>query len=245
VSTGAGAAGAGAAAAGGDAGGQAQGGEGTQGQPTGLDPATITDTLAQLQGGQEELRQLFAQPPEWAQQLMQGQEGDGQQQQQEQNLDLSFLDDPMLDPRDQAAQLAAILQQQQEGSQQQMQQAIQEALAPVTERLNQREQQEAAAEFVAEFPEVGDPNVAKEVMQLSRDYAAQLGVPDMGNNMRFARLVFAAAKAFEQAAEEGSGDPGAAHLEGGGGAGPGGGQQEDAFDRALKQRRGGSVLPWG
>lgn len=238
----AGAAGTGGAgqAAGGDA-GQADGAQ--QGQ--GLDAVALNETLAALQGGQDELRQLFAQPPEWAQHLMQnGQQDDGQQQ-DDQPLDLSFLDDPMADPRDQAAQLAALIQQNGQQQQTQMNEAIQQALAPITERLNHREQQEAAAEFVAEFPEVGDPNVAKEVMQLSRDYAAQLEMPELGNNMRFARLVFAATKAFDAATQEGSGDPGAAHLEGGGGANPGGGQQGDAFDRMLNQKRGGSVLPFG
>jgi hypothetical protein len=244
------------------AGGQGQGGDAAQqggqqgadaqnGQAQGLDPAALNATLEALQGGQEELRALFAQAPEWAQQLQAGQQDPGEPQAPA--VDLSFLDNPALEPQEIAQQLNSQVEQL-------VQHGIQEALSqhiqPINDRLDSREQQEAAAEFVAEFPEVGDPKVAAEVMELSRDYAAQLGLPPelaqrLGNNYRFARVIFAATKAFEAAQDEGqgSGDPGAAHLEGGGGANPGAGGQVDASQqwaqRVAGMKRGSSVLPFG
>lgn len=249
---------AGAAAAGGDAAnGQAQ--QGQQGaeangqHAAGLDPAALNATLEALQGGQEELRQLFQsqqQPP--AQQPEGEPEG-------EDAFDLDGFDDldgeglpwdgDGLDgePADVAEATATAVDT-----------YLQAAMAPLARELSATRQQMSEMdlrskinELVAGRPELGDPKVGAEVVEAARTLAEAHGMPELGGQPWLWGLVYDAMKAHQYAElEEGheGADDAAAHLEGGGGATPGGGQQDPGAEwarRVAGMRRGSSVLPFG
>lgn len=235
--------------------GQAQGGDGQgqgqqqaaegQQQQAGPDIGQLAQQLGQLSQGQEDLRQ-FLQTAPWQQQDP-GQAQDQQQQGQQEpaiNVDLSFLDDPTLDPAQTSERLTGVVGQL---VQQGVQEGLQQHLSPMQEQIAEQRREGQMERLVSEFPEMGQIETATEVVKLSRQYAEMLGNPALGEEPAFWRIMYAAGRAFDQAGQEGqgSGDPGAATLEGGGGATPGGGQQGDRFDAALNVKRGSGALPFG
>lgn len=213
--------------AGGQSAAQGQGeGEGVQ-QQQGPDTAALAEQLGQLSSGQEELRQFLMSAP-W-----QAQEAEGEQDGQD--LDLSFLDaeDPGFDPNTIADRLGGLIEQ-----------AVEQRVAPQTERLAQLERAAEADRLVAEFPEMGSPETANEVVKTAGDLAQAVGRPEIANEPWFWRLTYMAGRAADHANEEGAGAPDAAHLEGAGGAGPGGGQQVDLGQQIVDAKRGRGVLPF-
>lgn len=212
----------------------------------GPDIGELAQQLSQLGQGQQELQEFLRSAPWQQQQQETGQQAGGEPAGQEpppMEVDLSFLDDPTLDPAQAAERLnGQISQIVQQGVQQGLQQHIQPLAADVAEQRREAQMER----LVGEFPEMGEIETAKEVVGLARQYAEMLGQPQLGEEPAFWRIMYAAGRAFDQAKQEqGSGDPGAATLEGGGGATPGGGQQGDRFDAALKAKRGSSALPFG
>lgn len=231
---------------GGDAGQQAAQGaaEGQQQAPGGLDPASIQQALESMQGGQEQLRQQLGQMGEFLQ------TNPWQPPAEEpgpEPLDLGFLNDPMLEPQQLSERLTEVINQQ---AQQQAQSLLEQRLAPLEQRVNEREMHSEAADLVAEFPELGDPKVANEVVSNARAYADLLGMPEAANKPAFWRVIYMAGRAAEHASQEGSGaTPGAAHLEGGAGAAPGQ-PQVDLGDMIVNgggpgAPLGSRVLPFG
>lgn len=218
----------GQAAAGGDAGqGQVQQGEA---QADGGN-----DVAQQLQALQDSQRQMFEmlQSQPWQQQDV----GEQQVEQQEiPELDLSFLDSPDLSADQIGEHLSSLIDQRAEAR-------AQELLKPFEARLNEREQKEAADAFVQEFPEVGEPETAKQVMDLTKQYAEMIGQPALASDFRFARLVYMAGRAADAHNEEQAAESaGAVSLEGGGGAVPGGSAQVDFAQRIIN---GGEDRPTG
>jgi hypothetical protein len=94
---------------------------------------------------------------------------------------------------------------------------------------------------VQEFPDFADPQIAEQVVGTARQIAEAYGQTELANEPWFWRMTYMAGRAAESAAEEGDDASDAAHLEGGGGARPGG-QQVDLGDQIVNARRGSSVL---
>lgn len=220
-------------------GGDAQQGE--QGQAEGApDVAQLAQGLESMQAGQEELRQFLMTQP-WQQQE-QAQEED--QQQEQDDLDLSFLDpgDPQFDPEQLAQRLGGLISQTAE-------QRAQALIAPIQQQQEEFRRQNEARDLVGEFPELAQEETATQVTSLARQLAEANGHPELSNEPWLWRLTYMAGRAVDSANGEGSEEPGAAHLEGGGGARPTGGQQADpaeAFRQGLidSSRKGRGALPF-
>jgi hypothetical protein len=234
---------AGQAAAGADGGGdpsQQQAGEqqAEQAQP---DLAGIQQQLSELGPSLEQMRGMLTQQQEALQAQQQPEQpDDGQPDPQP---DLSFLDpdSPAYNPQDAAQALAQVMQ---ESSQQQ----VQAALAPLQEQVRNMEAQRQADMLAAEFPDLQDPEIAQNVIDVSRQYAEMLGQPELGNNPAFWRMAYMAGRAADAANAEQQEQPAAATLEGAGGASPGGGAdaQKQVVDGILNAGGAGrSVLPFG
>lgn len=238
-----------AQAASGDA---AQGQQAQQGdaQQQGPDFGSLVGTVEGLQSGYQETRQALDQVMQslagapWLQQQ------DGQQAGQEQtpmDVDLSFLDaaDPAFNPEQAATQLQSLVGQL-------VEQGVQQQVAPVQEQQAEMRRQWEAAQLTSEFPELSDPDTAREVVQSAQQYA-QMFAPTIGaeaaqrlaQEPAFWRVMYGMGRAMDAAQDEGSGDPGAAHLEGGGGANPGGAAQVDPGDLIVQAAQGGrNSLPF-
>ena len=217
------ASGAGPAAANGDGGGEAA--------DNGL--GQVSETLAALQSGQEELRSFLQSEPWQAAQQPPPEEPTPEEPVA---LDLSFLDDPDLPPDDLADRLT-------EAFDQRSQSQLQQALAPLQEALSEQQRSREAEALVSEFPDLGDAETAEAVVQASRQWAEMAGQPELANSPTLWRLVYMAGRAADAANSESS-EGSAAHLEGSGGAGPAGGQQVDMADRIINAGGPQRVLPF-
>lgn len=217
------ASGAGPAAGNGDGGGEAAADNGL---------GQVSETLAALQSGQEELRSFLQSEP-WQQQPAPAAEP---QAQEPDALDLSFLDDPDLPPDDLADRLTDAFDQRSQSQ-------LQAALAPLQEKISEQERAREAEALVSEFPDLGDAETAEAVVQASRQWAEMAGQPELANSPTLWRLVYMAGRAADAANSE-SPEGSAAHLEGSGGAGPAGGQQVDMADRIINAGGPQRVLPF-
>jgi hypothetical protein len=124
---------------------------------------------------------------------------------------------------------------------------VAEAVAPLREQLAEHQRELQANHLVAEFPELGDPEVAEHVVGLAHELAQQMERPDLAGDPRFWRLAYLAGRAADIANEEaGHNDVAAAYLEGGGGGGrPTGGAGGDAFSQMLEgDQQGRKALPF-
>jgi hypothetical protein len=243
----AGGAGAGAAAAaGGDGGGEAQ--QGAERAPTygngnghGADVAALAEQLGAMSSGQEEMRQFLMSQP-WAQQA----EADPYDDDSD-DLGLDFEDDGDElrgyddpggfdgDPDQMAEEIATAT----DGY-------VRAAVAPLANELAEMRRETAMRDLVAEFPDMGDPDIAGEVVQQAHALAEAHGHPEVAGEPWFWRIVYAAQTAYQAAAEEGQEPPDTAHLEGG--AGSAGGQRQGETNpllQALDGPPGGrNVLPF-
>lgn len=214
-------------AAGGEGQGQGQGGEAAQnGQQQGQDLGQLTQQIGAIGGGLEEMRQ-FLQTNPWAQQQgdEQGQQGD--------EIDLSFLDagfgqvDQFGNPVDNSQALSQKLNEVINGAVDQRTQAL---MQPVIEKQEAARRNGEARDLAGEFPELSTPEMAQKIAgpgglaeQVAQQIAQAAGNPQLAAILAAEpsvwRLAYMAHKAGDLA-NQGSGDPGAAHLEGGGGPGP-------------------------
>jgi hypothetical protein len=254
----------GQAAAGGDAAQQGQA-DGQQQQTPGILAGLGFEQQAhqQLQAdgqGDDSLRsflgELGQQQQQWTQQAVQ--QALQAQQPAAPQVDLEALGlasgDPALDGQV-TQQLTQAFQQFAEAREQQLMGRVEQMIGGVTERLDGFEHNTSLQDLAYKYPELQDPQAANAVMQGQQTFvSARLGHLGPEMSERLARepaitelmyLALAAQSAHQAEEQQGSGDPGAATLEGGGGATPGGGQQGDAFDRMLASKRGSSVLPFG
>lgn len=226
----------GQAAGGGDA------GDGGGEAAAGFDASALQAQLQQTAGGVDELRQQFGQFLESA--PWQPQEAEPE----DPGLDLSFLDQGLYnDP----AYGDAERQQAQALTAQSIQDAIdrraQEAVGPLQQQLQEIQRDQQIRDLIGTHPEMQDPQIAEQVVRDARDVAEEMGRPDLAQSPVFWRLIYQAQRATQLANGEGQGgddSPRAAHLEGGGGSGPGGGGQVDIADQILGSRQGNSVLPF-
>jgi hypothetical protein len=239
-----------AAANGGDAGGDALGQNG-HGENGNADFAAVMDQLSQMSSSQDELRQfLTAQPfqPQagndlgWAE--GDGLDAAGQQAGWDPGDDFGegFGDELTGDPvRD-----AQVLGDHFDAA---MQHHVEQAVAPLREHMAEMERVADARDLTMEFPELSEPDTAKQVLRMSSDLAQAAGHPEIANEPWLWRLVYAAGRAYDAAAAESAESPdAAAHLEGGGGAGPGSSDAPSMVDQILtpdeSQGLGRRVLPF-
>lgn len=218
-------------------------GEGAGAAANGPDIGALAQTLEgqgqTLEGMRETLAALSTLPDAF--QALQG----GEPEAEPEGYDLSFLDSG---PQDETAQIAAglagLMEQQDQRTQEAWQQALTSAVSPLQEKIDQLNRQREADLLMAEFDELGDPETAQATVKLAEQMAQQMGSPDLAAKPGFWRMAFLAAKGMEAAKAEGEGSPNAVTLEGAGGAGPGGGEQDPV---ALIMGAGGSksVLPFG
>lgn len=210
----------------GDAGQNGGQGAEAEGQQQGPDLGALTDQLGQYQQGQEQIFQTLQQ----MQGYMAQQQDPGQQEQQEAQLpDLSFLDDPSLTPEQLSQQLNGLIES---GVESRVQQALQQHIGPLNERVSDMQLTHEAQQLTDEFPELMKPEVASDVIEKSRQFASLLGNPDLASKPALWRLIYMSAKGYDAHHAEGAETPDAAHLEGAGGAGPGG-QQPDLVAQIL------------
>lgn len=231
-----------------------EGQQSTDGQSQGaengsIDAAAINDTLANLASTQEEMR-TFLQSAPWAQ--TQG-EGNGiesvaaeQQQQQQPATDLSFLDpeSPSFDAENAGDLLGKAIQDQVQATSQQM---VKDAIAPLQQQMAEAKSQQEADALAGEYPELAQPEVAKQVLDTTKEYVAAMNLPpELAGNMGMIRLVYMAGRAADTANEQGAaGAQSAATLEGGAGARPGGGQGGLTVDQIVGASGRRNVLPFG
>lgn len=220
------------------AGGDAQGAEGADGgQEQGPDIGALGQQLEAMQGSQEQMFQFLQQQPWLQQEGQQGAEGEGEPAAED--FDLSFLDadSPQFDPSQVAERLSGLINQG-------VEQRVQAAMQPVQQQMNEERWNREANALVQEFPDFGDPQKAEEIVGYARQIAEAYGQAELAKEPWFWRMTYMAGRAAESASEEEQGAPEAAHLEGGGGARPGG-QQVDLGDQIVNARRGRSALPFG
>jgi hypothetical protein len=214
--------------------GQAQQGQQAQG---GADLSQLAAQFEQFGGNLEQVYNLLQQQ-QAAQQ--QGQEDEG-------GIDLSTLDQTFYDPeQSQAIQTYA-------------QQVAQQAVAPLAQRVAQQDQRmeemrrsQEATHLAGLYPELEDMGAAQKLAGpgglVEQTLQNASGLPPEVTQILHAEpwfwgLVHEASKAREIANQEGSGDPGAASLESGSGAGPAQMTQEDRVKQIMNAGgRGSRVL---
>lgn len=219
--------------------GQASGGEGaaegqgeSQGQQAqgGADVTSLAQQLEGMNGSLEEMRSFLSSNPWAAQEAQQEAGGD--------EIDLSFLDDPVMDPAQQQQRLNETLNAV-------VDQRAQQLLAPIQEQQQQMRRDQQARDLAAEFPELATAEMANKIAGrggLAEQMAAQLGRPELAAEPSFWRMAYMASKASDHANTEGSSDPGAAHLESGRGATPGPSEADLVKEIMDSDGRGSSVL---
>lgn len=223
--------------------GQGTGGDAAQGnqnanggaeaaQQAGVDVGQLADQFGQMQTSQQELGEWLRSEP-WKPQ-------EAEPEQQQEDLDFSFLDpsDPDWNPEQIAERLGGLIESAAEKRSQQ-------DIEPVKSELADMRREREAERLVSEFPALGEPEVAQEVVNVAKQLAEANNRPDLANEPWFWRLTYMAGTAAENANEEGSESPRAAHLEGGGGGVPAGGQVDLAQQIVNAGGGGGrNVLPF-
>lgn len=212
------------------------------------DLAQLQQQLAELGPNLEQMRGMLteqqeAQQAAWEQQQQYAPGYDPAQEQQEQpQTDLSFMDpdSPAYNPQQAAMALAGLMEQQ-------SQQQVQAAVEPLQHQIATMEAQRQADLLAGEFPEMEDPEIAQNVIDVSRQYAQMLGQPELGDNPAFWRMAYMAGRAADAANAEQQAPPAAATLEGAGGASPG--SSADAQQQVVQgilnaDGAGRSVLPF-
>ena len=222
---------------------QAGQGDGTQG---GVDLGELAGRMDGFTQGQEELRGLVQ---DLAGQLTSftaggGDEGgDGNDGTQTGDLpgelDLSFLDDETLAPEDVAQHFQSLIDTR-------AQQIAAEQVNPLAQRLDGMDRRSQLSELVADIPDMGDPQIANQVVEATSQMADAFGWDEsLKQDPRMYRMVYLAAKAQEIISAEGADEGAAATLEGGGGARAGAAPERDLGKEIVDARRGKAALPFG
>lgn len=220
--------------------GQQGDGQGAEQQQGGPDFGAFTQQLESLSSSQDETRQALQGISEWvASQQQDGQEGEG-----EPELDLSFLSDEAamtMDPQQLQGQLGDVINQA-------VQQQVQSLMGPQQEAIANMRMEQQARDLVGEFPELGQDEVAKQVVGLAAQIADQNFPPEvakvLNNSPAWWRQVYLSGRGVEAANEQnGAESPQAAQLEGGGGAAPAGGNQRQG-PYFQNPNGGGAKLPF-
>lgn len=220
---------------GGDAG---DAGAAEQGQvQQGPDVSALAEQFGSLSQGQEEMRQILT--------GLQDHLAPAQEEQGLPELDLSAFDPDSadFDPNEIAQRMTGFMEQFAQQRDQQLQQTV---IDPLRQQVSELQMHQQAAQLIGEFPEMGEGDTIQQVMGATKEFAQIIGAPHLAGNLQLARVLYMAGRAHEAAQGEGEESPQAAHLEGGGGAGPAGGTPDDFKAQILGGDNGGkSVLPFG
>lgn len=159
---------------------------------------------------------------------------------EEQAPDLSFLDDTQ--PGYTQEQAAAGLQQlvTDLASKQ-----AQELVAPLQKQQQEMQVRMQTDDLISRYPQMGDDKVAGQVVETARQWAEQIGHPELAAEPQMWELMYLAGRAADQSNSENnaaSGDAAAA-LEGPGGASPGGSGQGGLTAQSVTESWGGGSLP--
>jgi hypothetical protein len=227
--------------------GQGEGAEG-QGAQTTPDLGSLVESLGQITQSQEQAREQMQQVQDFltSEPWKPGEEappGDGLE-----GIDLSWLDtgDPQLDQQ-MAENFKTLVDT---AVNQRVEQAVQQHVTPLAQQQAELKRGQEADLLTNEFPEMAQPEVAREVIKNAVEAAETFGHPELAQEPWFWRQTYLVGRALDAAAEEeGSEQPHVAHLEGAGGAVPGGGQQVDLLKLIAgggeEGRLGRKVLPFG
>lgn len=208
----------------------------------GLDPNEVMSRFDAMQGSMEEMRAQLSQQQQVPQDVV------------EEPEDYSWLDPATegFDPGEFQQNIAQMVRQ-----------AAQEAAAPALQQTAEMQRAQAAAALRTEFPEIGDPETAKNVMSGAQEFAGaiindiaptlrSMGLPDeviqaigagIVSSPAAWRGVYLGAKGLDAAKAETPIDPSAGLLEGGSGPRPGAQEVQDPAQRIVAAR-GGSILPF-
>lgn len=119
-----------------------------------------------------------------------------------------------------------------------IEQRVQQHLSPIQQQQAIRDRDNALGALEAQYPELADQKIGREVLDAAVEFAEMIGNPELVNHPAFARVVereYKSRKADERAAQETpAGSRQDVALETGGGAAP---QQvdEDDQDRILRK----------
>lgn len=204
--------------------------------------AQMAEQMAAMSGTQEEMRAFLQAQAEQIQQTQ-----TATQQEQQQQIDTSFLEDTSLTPQQAAERLQTEIDKRAEIKAQAL---VDARVAPLEQSIGTMQQNQEADALVAEFPDLGKPEVAQAVLQEAERWATAIQQPEMAHNAQFLKMTYMVGRAAQLAQEQGAaGAPNAATLEGAGGASPGGAgqgasqQQETSDSIAAKWGERKSVLP--
>lgn len=236
-------------AAQGQAGGEAA--QAAQGEQQQGDPAALQHGLDSLmpqiderinQGFNDFQERFFGQFQEG------GQEEQGQE---EQGFDLSALEQQFgLDEQGAQEMAQAFESYAQQHTQQAIDRLVNEQLNPLREQLGNLQWNHDAGQLAAEIPQLEDPQVAQQVMDVTHQIADSIGNPALATHPQFVRLAalgMIGMQLQQERQEAGEQAPNAAQLEGGGGAVSGGqsNRQDAMFNFQSPHGRGDQVLPFG
>jgi hypothetical protein len=225
-------------------------GEGTDGQGAQATPdiGALVESLGQTTQSQEQMREQMTQMHD----LLTSEPWKPQESQQESDalgdVDLSWLDtgDPQLDQQ-MAENFKTLVDT---AVNQRVEQAVQQHVTPLAQQQAELKRGQEADLLTNEFPEMAQPEVARDVIKNAVEAAETFGHPELAQEPWFWRQTYLVGRALDAAQEEeGSEQPHVAHLEGAGGAVPGGGQQVDLLKLIAgggeEGRLGRKVLPFG
>lgn len=218
------------------------GGQATQGEQQGQQDGAQADLnaqLTQINQQMEETRQFLQSQPWQTQEAA----SPAEEQAQVPEVDLSMFDEtnPQYDPAQAAQHLQDMIDQRAAA---QAEQLVQQHVAPLQEAQEEMRRSRDAEALAAKYPDLQKPEVAQQVIDHSMKAAEMLGRPELGLNPQFWEMNLLNLRALEMSKGEGTEVPGAATLEGAGGASPGAQQGADAADRIVNAGRTSKVLPF-
>jgi hypothetical protein len=124
-----------------------------------------------------------------------------------------------------------------------VQQSIEAQLGPVAQQVRELQVGLDAEALVARYPELGQENVAKPVVEAARALATQLGNPALADNTQFIEAIYKSQKADKYAAGEiPVGAEKGFELERASGAGPSQSGEQPNYVERLQQRQ--QAAPW-
>lgn len=218
--------------------GQQDAGQGGEQQGGGPDIGSLSEQLATLSGGMEDMRSFLQSQP-WQQEAADdGTPPTGAPEADA--FDFSFLDPeaPGFDPEQIASSLQQVVDR---AVEQRVQTAIQQQVQPVADKTAEMQREREAEALVHEFPALGDQETAQQLVHVAGQVAEAYNHPELANEPWFWRTIYMAGQAADMASQEGTA-PGPAVLEGGGGAMPSGSQEDLAS--AIVGAKGRGVLPF-
>lgn len=132
-----------------------------------------------------------------------------------------------------------LLQALRQAAEQATQQQVQQAVAPLLQRVEALTIEQAARDLEARYPDLRDPEVAKDVVGHAQEWAARMGMPDAARHPVMVEMAYLASRARQAAQSEVPAGDGNVRLEGGGGAPQQQAPSEEDIGRGIVSAFGG------